>query len=101
MPGHQIRCSLEQVQEVPALLSLHPKMDETDERRVVMFSGGSAGEGSGIVTAEALRSLLWHGFHPWPRELPPAIGTARNKWGVGSHEYKNIIKSCKKGVGKK
>ena len=24
-------------------------------------------------------SLLWHGFNPWPRELPHAVGVAKKK----------------------
>ena len=24
-----------------------------------------------------LRSLLWHGFDPWPRECPHAVGEAK------------------------
>lgn len=45
------------------------------------------------LSPQQLRSLLWHGFHPWPQELLHAPGVAKKerKKKMLSAELENIF----------
>jgi len=32
-----------------------------------------------LMSLQQLRLLMWHGFYPWSRELPHAMGVAKKK----------------------
>ena len=44
------------------------------------------------LSQQQLRSLLWHGFDPWPRECPHATGTAKKEKGISICSPKGLNK---------